>query len=100
MSESLDSLYFNTLLDEPIKHTHQRTYSLTMQQIESAIFDSNDYTFLFSRCKSMSTRRAVLALYKRALRVSQSCPDSIMRRKVRFVGINQNIDVLECEGSV
>ena len=89
----------NPLLDSPIHHTHQALFSMTMQQIENAILDSSDYTFLFSHCQSMSTRRAVLALYKRALRVSQNCPDSIMRRKVRFVEIDHGIDVLECERS-
>lgn len=89
----------NPLLDSSISYSHQLIYRFIMQQIENAILDSSDYTILFSHCQSMSTRRAVLALYKRALRVSQNCPDSIMRRKVRFVEIDHGIDVLECERS-
>ena len=40
-------------------------------------------------------RRAALALYKRALRASQNCPDSIMRRKVSLEMICYELDVFK-----
>ena len=92
-------LCLKRIFDWYMNHNHWVINNMVMQNMNIFILDSNDYTFLFSHSKSMSTRRAVLTLYKRALRVSQNCPDSIMRRKVRFVEINNNIDVLERERS-